>query len=99
MTTEERKAQELVGAVKRVSNALADLFRDCKSLHEAQAKVDAGEFRDVTAAFLQKKVEEGIINNFHRATPEQIEKIMKRPEQYFRYYKVPKEKPEFIVVK
>jgi hypothetical protein len=94
-----KSEEELAEAIKSLSNALADLNRDLRATQEAQAKVDAGEFRDLTSAFLQKKMEEGIINNFHRATPEQIERIMKRPEQYFRYYKVPKEEPEFIDVK
>jgi hypothetical protein len=88
----------LTEALRSLSNALSDLNQDLSVRCEAQAKVDAGEFKDLTSALIQKKMEDGIINNFHRESPHQIERIMSRPSQYFRYYKLPANL-EFIDVK
>lgn len=51
---------------------------------QAQVKVNEGKFKSVEEALVQQSIEDGVIRNFDRASPAQLDKLFRN--RFFRYY-------------
>ena len=78
----DTKAQELVEALKNLSQGIDDLTK----VLQAQVKVNEGKFESVERALLQRSIEDGVIANFDKASPEQLDRILNGRFKFFRYY-------------
>jgi indole-3-glycerol phosphate synthase len=74
--------QELVEALKSLSQEMANTTK----ILQAQVKVNEGKFESVERALVQRSIEDGVIANLDKASPEQLDRILQPHPKFFRYY-------------
>ena len=69
--------EDLVQSLKKITCELQEMVTIAEQQHK---------FRDYLSALVQKRIEDGMIENFDKASPEQLKKVLDPNNDYFKFY-------------